>query len=714
MTKTFAFLLAQIFSFALFADNSSLPKIAQDAAAQWNSARAEKTIVVAKDGSDTDGDGSADKPYASPARAIKDLSKEKNSILIKSGVYMFDKTAEISNAKFSPDNRLMIVGESGNGKKVEFIGAKRIDARKLKKVSDAKILARLRKPSNGTLYSLDLKEFGLDNYGKMAQRGFMSPVYPMQMEAFFSGSRDMRLARWPNGGVFPVGKVVDVGYIKSEAKIKNTDKTKRGAKFIAAHEIPEYWTKHDDVWLAGVFYLGWADDHQRVKSVDMKTGQIELQYPSAYGVSSSQKGFITNTQDISARGYFVYNLLEEIDEPFEYYIDRKNGVFYVMLPQEPEDGQYFDFTTLETPILKITDSDNVALFNIGFGSTRGTALSMSGCNNVVVSGCEFKNCGTEGAGAFPSKTQTSPKNNYVFFKCAFKDNGAGGLSLFGGERKTLETSNNLVAYCLFDANCRIKKNYSPGLKIGGVGTRVSNCEFSNAEHQLLSFMGNDHIIENNIFKDACHNSSDMGCIYTGRNPSNKGVAIRNNFFTNVRSYNPDGKVCAVYIDDGSGGMEISSNIFCKSGTPGNADVFGAVFFHGGHDNIVKGNVFIECDASVAHSRWDDKRWKNTFFKEYLYRLKKEVDIESEPYKKYPQLKDFFTTDRERFNTVANNLFYKTPPPYWGDFKLSNRKCKLEPSSPPKVEGEWTLEDVEKYFGNNKTVRKILESKIGRK
>ena len=89
-----------------------------------------------------------------------------------------------------------------------------------------------------------------------------------------------------------------------------------------------------------------------------------------------------------------------------------------------------------------------------------------------------------------------------------------------------------------------------------------------------------------------------------------------------------------------------------------------------------------------------------------------MDIESEPYKKYKSLENFFTTTRERFNVFEHNLLYKTPPPYWGDFKLSNRKSALTPSASPKIGGEWTLSDVEKYFGNNPLVKSILGGKIG--
>lgn len=665
-------------------------------------------IFVATNGSDSSGDGSETKPYATLARALKDCGGG-GEIFVKSGVYEFAQTAGIEKSK----SKISITGETGAGKCVEFIGAKRIDASNLKKVEDPQILERLRKPSKGVLYCLDLKKFGLTDYGKMTKRGFGSPYRPMQMEVFYSATRGLRLAQYPNKGLLHIGEVLKIGAVESKEwrkKLGVADSEKDGAIFRVAHEIPESWLKHDDIWLSGTFSVGWADDRQHVKKIDPEKKTIELEFSTSYGVLCSVPELATNKQDISVRGYVVYNLLEEIDEPLEYYIDRKSGMFFVMLAETPSKGQYLDFTTLASPILKITESKNVSVSNIKFSAGRDVGLSVLDSNDIKVTDCEFSNFG--GFGAKAEGYEYNPRNNYLFEKCRFANNGSGGLRIAGGDRKKLLPSGNTVRACDFFWNCRVKRNYSPSVSVGGVGVLVEHCRLRGAEHQLLSFWGNDITIRNNSFADACANTSDMGAIYTGRDPSNKGIVIENNFFSNIRAANPDSKVCAVYIDDGSGGMKISKNIFCRSGTAGNTDAFAAVFLHGGHDNIISKNVFIECNASAAHSRWDDKRWRKVFFEEYLFRLKKVVDIESEPYKKYKSLDNFFTTTRERFNVFEHNLLYKTPPPFWGDFKLLNRKAALAPSQPPKIKGEWTLDDVEKYFGDNPLVRSILDGKIG--
>lgn len=58
--------------------------------------------------------------------------------------------------------------------------------------------------------------------------------------------------------------------------------------------------------------------------------------------------------------------------------------------------------------------------------------------------------------------------------------------------------------------------------------------------------------------------------------------------------------CAIYFDDGDGGQTVHGNVFYQA----SGGRFGAVFNHGGHDNMVGNNIFIEVSmvraATAAH------------------------------------------------------------------------------------------------------------------
>ena len=52
------------------------------------------------------------------------------------------------------------------------------------------------------------------------------------------------------------------------------------------------------------------------------------------------------------------------------------------------------------------------------------------------------------------------------------------------------------------------------------------------------------------------------------------------------------------------GVTIQGNLFERCG----AVLFGGVQIHGGKDNLVDGNVFMDCFAGISHSRWGQARW----------------------------------------------------------------------------------------------------------
>src|SRR5690606_38740280 len=116
--------------------------------------------------------------------------------------------------------------------------------------------------------------------------------------------------------------------------------------------------------------------------------------------------------------------------------------------------------------------------------------------------------------------------------------------------------------------------------------------------------GNDHIIGYNEIARSGQESDDCGAFYMGRNPSERGNVIRYNYWHNTGSARGHGS-CAVYFDDGTSGQHVYGNIFYKAAGGG----FGAVFIHGGHDNVVENNVFIECSRPWGHAPWGDEMWK---------------------------------------------------------------------------------------------------------
>jgi hypothetical protein len=175
----------------------------------------------------------------------------------------------------------------------------------------------------------------------------------------------------------------------------------------------------------------------------------------------------------------------------------------------------------------------------------------------------------------------------------------------------------------------------------------------------IYFQGNDHLIEYNLFERACNDSDDMGVIYSGRDPSARGTVIRYNCFSDIFPSNHNISVCGIYIDDGSGGMAIQSNLFYKVGNPGHFKFFGSIFLHAGFENHITDNIFIDCQRCVGYIPWLDKKWTNQMTSAVMTkRLREDVDILSDLYQeRYPVLRDFYNIITNRPPNYVEDNFY---------------------------------------------------------
>lgn len=672
-------------------------------------------IYISPKGSDSKGDGSKTAPYASLAQACERAKQLKQTsvsseIIALEGDYFFksDKDTIKLNDSLSGSSAtpLKIRGEG----KVNFIGGVRIPWNDLKLVTDRAVLNKLPKEVSGKLFSIDLKKYGISDCGKMGTRGFgVRNPYP-GMEVFFS-DMELVLARYPNSGAMNWKKTIDAGYkTSSEEKDKNGEK--RGGTIEYSDSRHDRWANCEDVWLSGIFHYGWAYNCVKVKKINPEKKQLVIETALPYGVREH------NFLELNA--YFAYNLLEEIDSAGEYYIDRKNCVFYVMLDKRPSAGAYFDFSVINDSFVNAENAKYIEISNINFENTRGNALRFTNCSFVNVNNCNFKNLGWN-AVSF-DRTPISARDNQnppllshhnTIENCSAVNTGQGGFSMNVGECINLQNGNGRIYNCYVSDNSRIGRSYCAGIQINGVGITVSHCRITNQTHMGIAHGGNDHIVEYNYFDKCATEFDDMGAFYTGRNQANCGNIIRYNFFAQITPKKDEAMMCGVYIDDGSGRFLIEKNIFCRVGNPGKNNHFGTVFFHGGDGNIVKDNIFVDCLSCVSCSVWSNENW-NKRIKDNLYKIKGLVDIESEIYlKKYPKLKDVMNAERVRENFVQGNLFCNSNLTQRGKFTLENNKY-ITPNNGnplPKV-GYWTPEEFKKYFGENKLAKEIMSKNPG--
>ncbi|HUW61242.1 MAG TPA: right-handed parallel beta-helix repeat-containing protein [Candidatus Bathyarchaeia archaeon] len=564
------------------------------------------------------------------------------TIWLHGGVYAmpetFTLTSEDSGTANSP-----VAYKAAPAESPRLIGGRLIPDAAFQPVTGAE--PRVAPEARDSIRCADLKSIGITEYGTLPDRFEGPPPLP----ELFDNGKPMTLARWPNDGWAHVAAVVESG----PAPWRN-HASESLPVFEYEGDRPLRWKTAPTVWLEGYWCFDWSSDTIRVGSIDTDQRRITLATTHHYGLGHGNTG---------PRRFYALNLLEELDAPGEYYLDRDDGQLY-FIPPSNDPGAEIILSTLDKPILALDGASHVAIEGIAFEACMGDAIHVTGGSNVLIDRCIVRNTGQGGI-------SVNGGERHTVARCDVHDTGGFGISLSGGDRKTLTPCGHAATDNHIYRVSRRQRTHAYHAHLSGVGVTLAHNLIHDGPHQAIGLSGNDHIIEFNEIHHTGMETDDCGAFYMGRNPSERGSIIRYNFWHHIGSSLAHGS-CAIYFDDGDGGQTVFGNVFYKA-AGGN---FGAVFSHGGHDNVVDNNIFIECKRALGHAPWDDQRWKDYVAAElWQEKLLKEVDITKPPYiDRYPDLKDFMTPQtcsRPRVNYASRNIFVACTSFYNGNWEIQD-------------------------------------------
>ncbi len=625
-----------------------------------------RELYVAPHGSDTH-PGTEAEPLAtlSAARDSARNAGEAVTVWLRDGVYALEDTVAFTAADSGTESTPIHYRASNPGK-AQLSGGVRLATSAFQPLeNDPRVVASAR----AAVLRLDLGALGVTNLGKYPDQFRTAQALP---ELFFNGQR-MTLARWPNEGWATIDTVVESG----AAPWRKHASDALGV-FTYAGDEPSSWADVEDVWVEGYWCFDWASETIRVASVDAAKRQVHLAKPHVYGLGSGNP---------APRRFRAVNLLEELDSAGEYFIDRKEEALYFW-PPASLDGANVTLSLLSKPLIALDDVSHVTFSGLILEDCAGTAMTVDGGSHVTVAGCEIRNAGLQGI-------VVEGGSHHVIQSCDIHHNGTGGIQIAGGDRKTLAPSGHrVVNNHIYRVSERMRTS-AYNLRVDGVGVYVAHNEINDAPHQAIGWAGNDHIFELNDVHHVSMNSDDCGAFYMGRNPSHRGSIIRHNYWHEIGSEMAHGS-CAIYFDDGDGGQVVEGNVFYKA-SGGN---FGAVFNHGGHDNQVVNNIFIDCEQAIGSAPWSDANWEK-WLNEPLWqtRLREEVDITKAPYtERYPGLKDFFGYKGLRMNYATNNVAVRCKNYVEGNWKVGTSLVTQEdPGFKDMAKGNFALRDDAPVF-----------------
>ncbi len=445
-----------------------------------------------------------------------------------------------------------------------------------------------------------------------------------------------------------------VGRIKALSKPQNS--LNRATKKRARHRfsatmmsVPARWTKANDGWLFGYFHFLWADATAKIGKIDTANKTIATAEAYEYGGRPMDMG-----QGIV---YYAFNLLEEIDQPGEWYLDRESGILYLYPPTDLSKATV-ELSMLSQPMISATNLANVRFEGLVFDLSRGDGIIIKDSKDVTFAGCTVKRMAGNGISILGG-------NRNTLLSCDIHTIGRRATEVIGGDRETLTPGNHVVANCRIHNFGRIDRTYTPGVQLEGVGNKVTHNLFYNCPSSVMRIEGNDHLIEYNEVHDAVLESDDQGAMELFANPTYRGVVFKHNSFARIGI--PPGAQMAhgqagIRFDDAISGMLVYGNVFFKAAN----GIFGGVQMNSGRDNIMDNNLFVECTQGITGGY----NANNSVWKGLREGKSREGIITSDLYlKRYPQIATMMT--EPAVNNVWRNVFYKC------DRDVSSNRANLD-------------------------------------
>lgn len=617
------------------------------------------TLYIAPNGDDSS-PGTIEEPFLTlegardairTHRAEGTLPDGPVTVYLREGSYYrtqsFELGAEDSGTADSP-----ITYASYPGETARLTGGLELDRDDFTPVTDAAVLDRIVDvDARDTVLQLDLHAAGITDFGNLSRHGYwyandLSEIPPMEL---FVDGEGMTLARWPNDDTVQMNEIIDVGPTRED-----DDLHERGGTFSFTYDRPQHWTQAEDIWMDGIFGYSWEWSYNKVASIDIENKQLTMRYGEMSGLMK------TWFEDF----HHFENLLEELDAPGEYYVDRDAGILYFQPNAGFEHGTgAVTATMLSEPMLRTDGTSHVVFDELVLEYGRALAAVILGGEAVTISGSDIRNF-TDGGVYINSPGRYTydgiPVNrggtDHAVLDSHLQHIGGVAVVLQGGDKTLLTPGNNQVVNSHIHDFAYYHQAYNPGVMLDGVGNEVRNSEIHDAPHPGIIVHGNDHLIERNEIYDICKRFQDLGAIYmnAGATPQQRGTVMRGNYFhdTGIGRLGVEG----IYPDNLTMGLTIEGNYFYRMGND-------AIKVGSGSYITARNNVFIDTFIPFNnYEMWMGDQEGNKVDTDYMpgwLELFEENDgFVGTPYaERYPELLTFFEENHyyPDTNVFENNV-----------------------------------------------------------
>ncbi len=338
----------------------------------------------------------------------------------------------------------------------------------------------------------------------------------------------------------------------------------------------------------------WKDETLLISAYDKETGHVGFNKYSSMQIKQNDR-------------FFLENVFEMLKNEGEWYLDKSEGVLYV-IPEENASPESYTVWGSETEtMIDIDGADGISFENIlfranGFNYSNErehsqaaynatTCISYKNAKNFKIKNCEFKDIAS--CALFLGEAV----QNAEIDSCLFQNIGAQAIYIHGQNTavddpavtKNISVTNNQIS-----EYGRVYYNAVGILVIHANSVDISHNEVHDGYYTAISVgwvwgysysvTYNNKITDNLIYNIGQGWLSDMGGIYTlGNQP---GTVISGNVIHNVTADPEEGGYggWGVYLDEGSSYILVEKNLVYACGSD-------SYHLHYGSYNTVRNNIF---------------------------------------------------------------------------------------------------------------------------
>ncbi len=583
-----------------------------------------RTLYVAPDGNDL-APGTKDEPLATLTGArdlIRAWRAERGELLeavtvyIMPGEYRMTETA-VFTREDSGTAECPITYRAYAPGTVTFKGSVKLPAEDFRQVTDRETLQRLPIQAAGRVYQMDLGNYGItpdqvqfkDIWGRDAFSQAVSPAVP---GLYLNGKRQ-DIARWPNVGYadfsLPDG---------SSAILDPGEEQGRGAVFYFREPNLQRWITAKDMFIDGYLAVQYAGAYRRVKAIDPEAETIAL-----------VGGVIAGPE----RRWTAVNLLEELDMPGEFYIDRDNMRLYYYPAYDLTETDVLEYAAMQTPLIQLENVSYMQLQDLDFAQVYAAGITGSGIDHIQVSDCEISF--TAGHGIWFSDARNTEVTG-----CTVHNTGGNGIVVDTNTTQQelfslTACGNRIINNHVYNVSDQVRTMGS-GISGNGVGLLIQNNLVHLSPNMGASGGGAESEVSYNELYNLIRDTADAGGVYIGRTLISYGNRYAFNYIHDmgIEGFLENEHTSGIFWDDFLSGQTAENNIIVND-YPGTA--YG-ININGGRDLRVNGNIFVGMDYAVRNTdRSNQPVDQVNFMPEIVEDLKWVAAADSEYTRKYPQM-----------------------------------------------------------------------------